>query len=325
VEYQDQYHETILNQLQERPFIAGSAAWIMYDFPSETRNDTRPWVNEKGLVDRHRRPKEAFYLYKAWLSDKPVVHIVSHDWMHRTVPYSMHDQTTFEEKIQVYSNLSEVKLFLNGHALGTMRPKNHVAVWSVPMKIGENQLLAEGKAKGKVFSDVVTVQLSFSGDFNPDTRQVNRLFVNAGAHVQFYPESGAIWEADQPYQGHAWGYTGGTEKLNSDNILGTTNDPVYQYYRIGMKQYHFDLPQGAYQVTIYLAEPEFGIKGKRVFSVDANGIPVFTHVDLAGTYGKDVPVKRSVILDVNNSNGITITFDATKGDAIVNGIEIKRL
>jgi hypothetical protein len=48
-------------------------------------------------------------------------------------------------------------------------------------------------------------------------------------------------------------------------------------------------------------------------------------VDLAGTYGKDVPVKRSVILDVNNSNGITITFDATKGDAIVNGIEIKRL
>jgi len=325
VEYQNQYHEIILNQLQERPFVAGSAAWIMYDFPSETRNDTRPWINEKGLVDRHRKPKEVFYLYQAYLSNEPVVHIASHDWTQRTVPYSLHKQKSFEEKITVFSNLSEVKLYINGHSLGVMHPKNHVAVWSVPMKIGENQLLAEGKTKEKVFSDEVTIHLSFRGDFEPDNHHVDRLFVNAGAHVQFYPESGAIWEADQPYQGHEWGYTGGEEGLNSDNIPGTTEDPIYQDYRSGMKNYHFDVPQGAYMVTIYLAEPEFGIQGKRIFSVIANGTSVFTNVDLAGTYGKDVPVKRSVILNVDNTNGITITFDALKGNAIVNGIEIKRL
>ncbi|MBE0650979.1 MAG: hypothetical protein IH595_09065 [Bacteroidales bacterium] len=325
VEYQNQYHETILDQLQERPFIAGSAAWIMYDFPSETRNDTRPWINEKGLVDRHRKPKEVFYLYKAWLSDKPIVHIASHDWTRRTVPYSLHDQKTFEEKITIFSNLSDLKLYLNGHSLGMMHPKNHIAIWSVPMRIGENQLLAEGKTDGKVISDVVTIHLSFSGDFESDSHQVNQLFVNAGAHVQFYPKSGAIWEADQPYQGHQWGYVGGKEGLNSDNILGTSDDPIYQDYRSGMKQYHFDVPQGSYMVTVYLAEPEFGINGKRIFSVAANKIPVFTNVDLAKTYGKDVPVKHSVILNVDDTNGINITFDAKVGEAIVNGIEIKRL
>lgn len=325
IEYQDQCHEEILKQLQKRPFIAGSAAWIMFDFPSETRNDTRPWINEKGLVDRHRNPKEVFYLYQAYLSDKPVVHIASHDWTRRTVPYRLHTQSSFSESIKVFSNLPEVKLYLNGKSLGSKHPKDHIAVWSVPMKIGENQLLAEGKSGSKVHSDVVTVHLSYSGDFEANTHHVDRLFVNAGSHFQFYPRSGAIWESDQPYKNHEWGYTGGKEGHTSDNILGTSNDPVYQYYRSGMKQYHFDVPQGTYSVTIYLAEPEFGIKGKRVFSVAANGIPVYTNVDLAGTYGKDVPIKRTVILNVDNTKGISVSFDATIGHAIINGIEIKRL
>lgn len=325
IEYQNQCHEEILKQIQERPYIAASAAWAMFDFASETRNDTWPWVNEKGLVDQHRKPKELYYFYQASLSHKPIIHIASHDWTRRTVPYRLHAQNSFQEKIQIFSNLSSVKLYLNGHSLRTKHPKNAIASWSVPMKIGENQLLAEGKSGGKIFTDEVTVHLSYSDDFEPDNHNVDELFVNTGSHFQFYPKSGAIWEPDQSTENHDWGYMGGKEGHTSANILGTTNDAVYQYYRSGMKQYHFDVPQGTYSVTIYLAEPEYGIKGQRIFSVDANGMPVFTNVDLAGTFGKDVPVKRSVILNIDDTNGINIIFQATKGKAIVNGIEIKRL
>lgn len=325
IEYQNQCHEEILKQIQERPYIAASAAWAMFDFASETRNDTRPWVNEKGLVDQHRKPKELYYFYQASLSHKPVVHIASHDWKRRTVPYRLHTQKSFNEKIHIFSNLSSVKLYLNGRSLGTRHPKNAIATWSVPMKIGANQLLAEGKSGSKTFSDEVTIHLSYSGDFETDNHHVDQLYVNAGSHFQFYPKSGAIWEPDQAFKNHDWGFNGGKEGHTSANILGTTNNAVYQYFRSGMKQYHFDVPQGTYSVTIYLAEPIFGISGKRIFSVKANDTPVFTNVDLAGTYGKDVPVKRSVILNVDDANGISISFEAKKGNAIVNGIEVKRL
>jgi len=325
IEYQNQCHEEILKQIQERPYIAASAAWVMFDFASETRNDTRPWINEKGLVDQYRKPKEVYYFYQASLTHKPMVHIASHDWTRRTVPYRLHTQSSFKKEIKVFSNLSSIKLYLNGHSLGIRHPKDAVASWNVPMKTGENQLLAEGKTEGKIFSDEVTIHLSYSGDFEPDNHHVDQLYVNAGSHFQFYPKSGAIWEPDQTFKNHDWGFIGGKKGHTSANILGTTNDAVYQYYRSGMKQYHFDVPQGTYSVTIYLAEPKFGIKGQRIFSVDANGIPVFTNVDLAGNYGEDVPVQRSVIINVDDTNGININFHATKGKAIVNGVQVKRL
>jgi len=326
IEYQDQYHEEILNQLRERPYVSGYTVWVMYDFASEGRNDTRPWINEKGLVNQNRKPKEVYYFYKARLSDQPVVHIASHDWTQRTVPYSQREHKSFDQKIKVYSNLSAVRLRLNGHSLGVKHLcKNDVAVWLVPLKIGENQLIAEGRSKGKVYSDEVKISLSFRGDFEQTDHNVPQLFVNAGSHFQFYPKPGVIWESDQSNNNHEWGYTGGKAGHTSGNIIGTSSDPVYQYYRTGMKQYHFNVPQGIYAVTIYLAEPIFGIKGKRTFSVAANGVSVFTNVDLAGTYGKDIPVNRKVILNVDDTSGITITFDAKKGEPIVNGMSIRRL
>ncbi|HKJ33212.1 MAG TPA: glycoside hydrolase family 2 TIM barrel-domain containing protein [Balneolales bacterium] len=326
VEYQNQYHEKILNQIRKRPFISGSTLWVMYDFASEGRNDTRPWINEKGLVSQNRKPKEVYYFYKARFSDQPVVHIASHDWTHRTVPYREHNKKDFKRNITIFSNLSSVRLRLNGRSIGVKHPgKNDVTEWSVPFTIGENQLVAEGKTDGKTYTDEVTIHVSYRGDFNETDHNVPQLLVNAGSHFQFYPRKGVIWESDQSGMNHDWGYSGGKVGHTSSNIIGTSSDPVYQYYRVGMENYHFKVPKGKYAVTIDLAEPKYGIKGRRIFSVSANSTPVFTNVDLAGTYGKDVPVKHRVIIDVDDTNGITINFNARTGKAIVNGIEIRRL
>lgn len=325
VEYQNYYHEQILNQIEERPYIAGSTVWVMYDFPSEGRNDTRPWINEKGLVSEDRTPKEVYYFYKSKFSDQPVLHIASRDWTQRTVPYRQDKQKTFDEQVTVFSNLQNINLSVNGHSLGKKQPgKADYIEWQVPMSIGANHLVARGMSHGKSYSDELTINLSYRDDFSGKPSGSQQLLVNAGSHYQFYPDPGVIWEADQSLKGNNWGYDGGESGHTSANILNTSDDPVYQNYREGVNEYHFDVPPGAYTVKIFLSEPKYSVAGERVFSITVNGSILFDNVDLAGTYGRDVPVTRAIQTDVDDNNGITITLTASKGKTLINGISIRK-
>lgn len=325
VEYQNYYHEQILNQIDERSFIAGSAAWVMFDFPSEGRNDTRPWINEKGLVNENRTPKEIFYFYKSRFSNQPVLRIASKDWRDRTVSYQKRKQKQFDEPVTIFSNLKKVTLSVNGHTVGSREPgDNDYINWSVPMKIGANHLVAKARSHGKNYSDDLTINLAYRGDFSGGRGSSTLMLVNAGSHYQFYPKPGVVWETDQSQNGHNWGYDGGKEGHTSANILDTADDPVYQNYREGMSKYHFNAPPGSYVVKLYLAEPDFGVPDKRVFSISVNGQDLFNHLDLAATYGKDVPVSRAIQVNVKNDKGIMISFTSTEGKTLVNGISIRK-
>lgn len=325
VEYQNYYHEHILNQIDERAFIAGSAEWVMFDFASEGRNDTRPWINEKGLVNEDRTPKEVYYFYKSKFSDQPVLRIASRDWTHRTVPYRQGNQKTFDEPVTIFSNLQNVSLSVNGHSLGEKQPgKADYIDWKVPMRIGPNHLVVRGRSKGKNYSDELTINLSYRDDFSGKPGSFQQLLINAGSHYQFYSNPGVIWEADQSKEGHNWGYSGGKSGHTPANILNTTDDPVYQNYREGVNEYHFDVPPGSYMVKIFLSEPKYGLAGERIFSIRVNGNSLFDNIDLAGTCGRNVPVTRAIQTDVGDNNGITITFTAAKGKTLINGISIRK-
>ena len=124
-EYQAKYHEYMLECFERHPWMWATHVWNMFDFAADARNQGgEPGMNHKGLVtfDRKTR-KDSFYLYKAWWSKEPFVHICSKRFVDRT-----------EEKIQVkvYSNLSEVSLFVNGDKLET-RHGQHVFTFTVPM------------------------------------------------------------------------------------------------------------------------------------------------------------------------------------------------
>lgn len=67
LEWSMDFHDAHLRQIKERPFIAGSAVWNMFDFGSERRQDAVPHVNNKGLCGFDRQPKPIFYLYKSHL------------------------------------------------------------------------------------------------------------------------------------------------------------------------------------------------------------------------------------------------------------------
>ena len=134
-EYQAHYHEELIKQLFTRPFIWATHVWNMFDFAADARAEGgEDGMNHKGLVTFDRKyKKDAFYAYKAWLSDEPFVHICGKRYVDR-----VEDKT----KVTVYSNLPEVELYVNGKLLEKQKSENHFFYFMVP-NAGETTLLAK--------------------------------------------------------------------------------------------------------------------------------------------------------------------------------------
>lgn len=133
-EYQAHYHEELIKQLFTRPFIWATHVWNMFDFAADGRDEGgEAGMNHKGLVTFDRKyKKDAFYAYKAWLSDEPFVHLCGKRYVDRV------EEVT---KVTVYSNQPQVELFVNGRSLGIQTSDVHFFYFDVPNK-GESTLTA---------------------------------------------------------------------------------------------------------------------------------------------------------------------------------------
>ena len=133
-EYQAYYHEELIKQLFTRKFMWATHVWNMFDFGADARNEGgENGQNHKGLVTIDRKyKKDAFYAYKAWLSDEPFVHLCGKRYVDR-----VEDVT----KVTVYSNQPEVELFANGVSLGKKTAEDHFFYFDVP-NAGETKLEA---------------------------------------------------------------------------------------------------------------------------------------------------------------------------------------
>lgn len=126
-EYQARYHEYMLRCFQRNPFMWATHVWNMYDFAADARNQGgEPGMNHKGLVTFDRKTKkDSFYVYKAWWSHEPFVHIASKRFI---------DRTRNRITIKVYSNQNEVSLYRDGKLLET---KNGQHVFEFKVKLEE--------------------------------------------------------------------------------------------------------------------------------------------------------------------------------------------
>lgn len=107
-EYQSYYHEKMLQAIQERPYLWCSFVWNMFDFAADKRKEGgTQGRNTKGLVTYDRKiKKDAFYLYKAYWTEKPFVHICSKRFQKRPG-----DTTT----IKVYATgIEKAELWMDG-------------------------------------------------------------------------------------------------------------------------------------------------------------------------------------------------------------------
>ena len=110
-EYQFVYHEHMLKMISERPWIWITSVWNMFDFAADGRDEGgKHGQNQKGLVTFDRRiRKDAYYLYKAYWSKEPFVHLCGRRWLHRIGN---------ETEITVCTNQPKVSLYINDRLIG---------------------------------------------------------------------------------------------------------------------------------------------------------------------------------------------------------------
>ena len=132
-EYQAIYHEYMLECFERHPYLWATHVWNMYDFAADARDQGgEPGMNHKGLVTFDRKiKKDSFYIYKAWWSDEPFVHLCGSRYVDRP------EEVT---EVKVYSNQPKVALYQNGKLVGEQTGKR-IFKFRVTLE-GENNLEA---------------------------------------------------------------------------------------------------------------------------------------------------------------------------------------
>ena len=136
-EYQALYHEYMLRCFDKRPWLWATHVWNMFDFAADARNQGgEPGMNHKGLITFDRKTKkDSFYLYKAWWSKAPFVHICSKRFT---------DRTEATVTVKVYSNQPTVALYANGALVGE-QTGDKIFTFSLPLT---GEVALEARAGG---------------------------------------------------------------------------------------------------------------------------------------------------------------------------------
>jgi beta-galactosidase len=124
-----------------RPFLAGAFVWTGFDYRGEPTPYSWPCISSHfGVMDTCGFPKDDFYYYQAWWTDKPMLHLLPH--------WNWPGKEGQEIDVWAMSNCEEVELWLNGQSLGrqSMKPNSHLE-WKV--KYAPGTLLARGFKGGK--------------------------------------------------------------------------------------------------------------------------------------------------------------------------------
>lgn len=143
--YQAVYHEHILQMIEDRPYLWATHVWNMFDFAADGRDEGgKHGVNQKGLVTMDRQlKKDAFYLYKAYWSKEPFVHLCGSRYI---------DRPEAVTEVKVYSNQPRITLLVDGKEFATQDGK-HVFRFQVPIS-GEHTI----EAQAGVASSVVWIR-----------------------------------------------------------------------------------------------------------------------------------------------------------------------
>ncbi|MCF7560447.1 glycoside hydrolase family 2 [Sabulilitoribacter multivorans] len=337
--YQAKLHQSYYQQITARPYMTGMTAWNFADFGSEFRGDAIPHVNQKGLVQYDRTPKDIYYWYKSVLDKKqPFVHIATG---------YLNDLILFGDEaypVQIFSNQNMVPVYLNGVKLNEYEAENGVVEVQLPLKNGNNKIEVRTQETHKTkFLEVKRVK-------SLDFKNFNRFGINIGSHFHFYDvEHQITFVPDQPYKEGWFGYIDGTaygmaKDKNQGiphNIKNSTSEPLFQTMLEGCSMYKVDIPEGTYQVNLFFVEPqikpteniynlsdsetETAPKKQRVFDVYLNSKTMEKQFNLARAYPEKYGVILSSKISISSQEGLTINLKAIEGKPVISGILIEKL
>ena len=334
--YQAKLHQSYYKQITDRPFMTGMTAWNFADFGSEFRGDAIPHVNQKGLVQYDRTPKDIYYWYKSVLDDtEPFIHIAT-DYLKQL---TLVEDEAFP--IQIYSNQPSISVFLNGEKYREYSLENGAVSVDLPLLNEQNRI--EVRAQESYEEKYVHINRIKTFDF----KNFKRFGINIGAHFYFYDETQNItFVPDQVYKKDWFGHNNGTAYgITKDknqglphNIRNTDAEPLFQTLLEGCDEYKLDVPKGNYKVTLYFVEPQIKPseniynlskntvqinKKQRIFDVYINDKLIEKQLNLAQAY----PEKYGVTLQatIQTKKGITVKLNALEGLPVISGILIEKL
>ncbi len=164
-----------LKEQETMPWLTGAAQWIFKDFSTPVRPENPlPKVNEKGLTRRDLTPKEGYYVFQSYWTEKPMAHIYGHTWPVRWGGKG-------EKKlVKVYSNCESAELFLNGASQGTKKrdSQDFPAAglrWLVPFREGENHVRVVATKGGMEVSDEISLEYTTEPWGKPARLEVREL------------------------------------------------------------------------------------------------------------------------------------------------------
>jgi beta-galactosidase len=144
-----------LKEQETMDFLAGSAMWVFKDFCTPLRPENPvPRVNQKGVLERDLTPKEGYYVFQSYWSEKPMVRLYGHTWSTRW------GAPGEAKMVKVYSNCDSAELFLNGKSCGVKKRNSQDFPaaglrWLVPFQAGENHLRVVAKKGAAEVADEV--------------------------------------------------------------------------------------------------------------------------------------------------------------------------
>ncbi len=339
--YQIESHRSYYRQVMERFFVTGMAAWNFADFGSKGRQDSKPFINQKGLVNFNRSAKNVYHYYQALLLEEDFVRIARHP-QGKYFCNSKNDEALLN--LTVFSNQESINLHIDGLVNETQKVVDGIANFTLALPAGNYEITAQAGEATDVYASQIYLRSKLS-----EALEKGAVGINVGTHSDFYDDlTGEIWMHDQAYEEGQWGYVGGEVYFMNKNkfqgiphnILSTDNDPLFQTMREGLSEYRIDLPKGSYRVSLLFTEPnKRAVKeliynlsdssvqkpvGLRTFNVHVNGQKILHELNLARDYGACHAVEFDFKTEVNNE-GLQIKFEEVAGQAVLSGIKLEKI
>ncbi|WP_299120769.1 glycoside hydrolase family 2 TIM barrel-domain containing protein [uncultured Winogradskyella sp.] len=334
-EYQLLLHSGYYNQVQDREFVSGMTAWNFADFGSEFRGETLPHVNQKGLVQYNREPKEVYYWYQSVLKNEPFIHVANFQNELTLLENNSHE-------IVVFSNQNKGKLYVNDKLIKDLNFELGIARVKVPFIDDLSKVKAEANnAKDETSFRVKTIQ-------NLNTSLLDVFAINLGTHISFKDQvSGAMFLQDRPYSENLYGYLPSSgkcyKKLIPNDIKNSNLEAVYQTILVDCNKYKIDLSDGKYKITLYFVEPQLKSnvdivynlndsktqnddeREQRIFDIKLNEYTIANQFNIAQTYPDKYGATQIAEIDITDEKGLTIKLNPIKGETVLSGILIEKI
>lgn len=146
--YAAYYHHEMLKTFATRPYLWSTHVWNMFDFAADDRDEGGvKGRNNKELVTYDRKiKKDIFYIYKAYWTDEPMVHVCGERFA---------DRAPNERNVTVYTNCPAVTLVVNGVEMESKEAVDHCVVFeNVALNDGPNTVTAKA---GEVQGNAITL------------------------------------------------------------------------------------------------------------------------------------------------------------------------